>query len=330
MKSVCIIGDGAWGTAVATVLATNQVPVKLWCYDPAVAHSISTIGINERYLPGIKLSPRITPTSSLEWALADSTWVFVALPVIYIRSVLLQAILYTHNNHDNQRWAILSKGIENNTLLCAGDLVASLIPQISPPVIVSGPSYAHEVACGQLTAVTLACSVIKNAQDLACLLATPYFLTTCSSDSTGVQVTGAVKNVIALGMGMLDGAGYQDNTKALMFVQAIREIKELIKIMGGDQATFDGLSGIGDLVLTAYGKSSRNRKAGQLIGQGMSIDDLKDTLHSLPESINTVRSLTQLAQKYKITLPVCMSIYDVVYNNRPISYFICRVRNSLT
>lgn len=314
MKTVCIIGEGAWGTAVATVLVHNGYRVNLWCHDAAAAENITATRINQRYLPGVVLNERIVPMTDLSQALCGVQWVFEAIPVKYLRAVLKRA-QSCFNPH--QIWVILSKGIEQDTLLLPTQIINDVAQQTVQQIIFAGPSFAREVAQREVTAVTIAASNLEIAGQLQRMINNEYFSTILSADVMGTQVAGAVKNVIALGSGILKGAGCGDNTQAFLITRGLQEMAQLAQILGGAQDTIYGLAGVGDLVLTAMGKSSRNLEVGIRLGKGESLESILQFTGYTPEGINTVQSIHQLMHRKNSVLPVCESIYQVVFNGAP-------------
>lgn len=315
MKPVCVIGEGAWGTAVATVLAHNGYSVKLWCHDAAAAENIIATRTNHRYLSGITLSDLIVPTTELSQALDGVEWVFEAIPVKYLRSVLVQAKKYAYAE---QNWVVLSKGIEQETLLLPSQIIDDVFGYAAEKIILAGPSFAREVAQKEVTAVTLSCEDIAKAQQLQQMLTNNYFSATLSTDLMGTQVAGAVKNVIALGRGILKGLGCGDNTQALLITRGLNEMAQLSVLLGGSSQTSYGLAGVGDLVLTSMGNESRNLQVGIRLGKGESLESILQTTGYTPEGINSVQSIQQLMKRKNILLPVCDSIYQVVFKKQSI------------
>lgn len=310
---VTVLGDGAWGTAIAKLLAQNGHEVLLWCNDAEVALTIQDHHINERYLPGIQLPSTIIPTLDLSQALKNQ-FVFEAIPVKFMRSVLNKAKPYAQ---PGQTWVVLSKGIETDTLLLPSQIAQDVLGENVPTIIISGPSFAHDLIKQQLTAVAIAGSSVETVAPVANLLENNFFKTKFCPDIIGVQVGGALKNIIALGMGMLDGAGYKDNPQAFFLTQGLQEIAQVAQALGGNNETIYGLSGLGDLVLTATGKQSKNRALGRRLGQGESLSSLCGN-GALPEGCNTLQSVRQLALKYELELPLCSGIYDVVFDGKPL------------
>lgn len=322
MKAVCILGEGAWGTAVATVLAHNNIPVTLWCYDAKIAHAIKTTRFNDRYLPGIYLDERIESTTTLQ-AVHDATVIFEAIPVQFLRAIVSD--LKTYVNKETP-WVILSKGIEQKTLLLPTQIVDDALGFIARKAVLLGPSYAYEVARKQCTAVTLGSTDHNLGNALQELLTTDYFKTYLSTDIIGAQVGAALKNVIALAIGMLDGAGYGDNAKSFIITRGLQEMVTIAKTLGGKAETLYELSGVGDLVLTALGKHSKNQEVGRRLGAGKSLEEIVQELKVLPEGINTVQSVYQFMQQHSLNLPICNAVYDCIFNKKPIKDLIQQLR----
>lgn len=319
MKHICVLGEGAWGTAVATLLAHNGHAVKLWCYEASNAQAIARTRMNERYLPGHILSERITPTTSLQDAVCGSEWVFEAIPVQYLRSVIEQAApCFT----DEQIWVVLSKGIEKDTFLLPTQIIDAVTGKSYKKAVFAGPSFAAELASKQVTAVSVAATDCDVAYALQALLTNDYFKPFFNTDLIGVQVGGAVKNVITLGVGLLDGAGYTDNTKAFLVTRGLQEMSHIAKALGGKLETLYGLSGMGDLMLTSLGKLSRNLAVGKRLGKGDALQTILDELGHVPEGINTVQTIHQLMQKKNLQLPICNAIYEIIFASKKVDHLI--------
>ncbi|TET06428.1 NAD(P)-dependent glycerol-3-phosphate dehydrogenase [Candidatus Dependentiae bacterium] len=319
MKPIAILGEGAWGTAVATVLANNGYTVNLWCHDPEVAQTIKKSSFNKKYMPDVKLPQTIIPMERIEEVIADVEWVFEAIPVKYLRSVLEQAKPFVTSN---QIWVVLSKGIEQETLLLPMQLFDDVFEISVDKAVCLGPSFAHGVVCKEVTAVVVAASDKKVCSRLKNILANEYFRPYESSDMIGVQVGAALKNVIALGIGILEGAGYGENTKAFVLTKGLHDMVTCAQAVGGEKETIYGLAGVGDLVLTCTGGFSRNVMVGKYFGQGQSIEEIIAKTGVIPEGVNTVKSIYQLAQKHGLRLPVCEGIYDMIFGEKPVNTFL--------
>lgn len=324
MKTVCMLGGGAWGTAVATLLAEKGYRVKLWCHDKEECEVIQTARVNERYLPGIVLDEKIQPILDLKYALQDVRWVFEATPVKFLRSVLEQAKPWYVSK---QIWVVLSKGIEKDTLLLPSQVIDDCFDVVVNKVVLGGPSFAHDLARKQITAVTVASTDHSIGVELQNMLASNYFRPYISHDIIGVQVGGAIKNVIALGIGMLDGAGFTDNTKAFLFTCGLHEMMKLSQKMGGKQETLCGLSGVGDMVLTSMGSLSRNLAIGKRFGRGETLDTILCETGCVPEGVNTVESVYQLMHRLNLSLPICEGIYHVIFSGKKINDVMVNLMN---
>lgn len=317
MTSVTVLGAGAWGTAVATVLAENGYQVKLWCYEKEVAEDIVKTGYNTHYLPNILLSKNIVATHDLAKALVDATWIFEAIPIKFLRTILLQAKPYITSE---QKWVVLSKGIENDTFFLPAQIIKDICGDVSVAAL-SGPNFAKDLAEKALSATTLASVDCSTVQELQEVVANDYFRPYLSYDINGVQVSGALKNALTVGVGLLKGAGYKENTIAAFVTEGLREVSLLINYYGGKPETVYGLSGLGDFILTAFGSQSRNLKVGTMIGEGMSLDEVLTKTGYIPEGINTIESLHQIILKSNLPMPTYAGIYEIIFEKRSIESF---------
>lgn len=313
-RNITILGCGAWGTAFAHLLATNGYPVTLWCYNNEVAQSIKETRINKVYLPTIKLPDSITPVTDLSEALFQPNWIIEAIPVKFLRSVVKDCIklVYAHTP-----WVILSKGIEADTFLLPSEIISAELGFTIPFVVVSGPSFALDLAEQQQTGVMVASHKISLAERFAALVSNDYFETELTNDTHGIQLCGAFKNCAALAIGLIEGAGYKDNTKALLATRAIEEMTYLTEKFGGNLETAHGLAGVGDLILTAFGSQSRNRHIGKLLGQGQKLDDILASTAQIPESINTVKAFHTFSKTYNLSLPIVSTLYAIIFEMAP-------------
>lgn len=325
MRTVTVLGAGAWGTAVATLLAQNGCTVKLWCYDASVAHEITTHGTNHRYLPGITLHSGIQAVTDLGQALDQSTYIFEAIPVVHLRSVLEQARPYYISR---QVWVVLSKGIEQQTLMLPTQIIDDVFGSSNNQTqraVFSGPSFAMDLAQQQVTAVTIAATDCHIGNQLQGLLANGYFRPYISLDIIGAQVGGALKNSITLGIGILEGAGYTDNAKAFLLTRGLHEIAQVAIAMGGKQETIYGLSGMGDLILSSMGKLSKNLAIGKRLGSGVTLTQIAEQSAILPEGINTIQSVYELISSKKLDLPICLGIYQMIFNEKSTHQFLAEL-----
>ncbi len=318
-KKIVVLGDGAWGTAIATVLAQNNHQVTLWCHNKEVAQQIENKRCNERYLPSATLSEKIMPEIELSQTLNQADIIFQAIPVKFLRSTLERV---RHYADAKQIWVSLSKGIENETLLLPTQIITDVFDCEPQLVALAGPSFAKEVAEKQITAVVAASEHKGAAELIQELMATDYFCCYTSDDIVGVQLAAALKNVVTLVIGILSGAGYGDNTRAFIFTQAIGEIAQLLKAMGGQQKTMYGLAGIGDLVLTSMGSLSKNLQVGKRLGSGQNLEEILQETGFIPEGINTVASVAQLIKKHNLNVPICSGVYKIIFEHKTVDQFL--------
>jgi len=319
MKRVCVLGAGAWGTAVSDLLGSNGYKVNLWCYNPSAVESIVKKHRNEVCFPDAILSDNIHPETDIEACLSDVEWVFEAIPVKFLRSVLQRAKPYFSNK---QAWVVLSKGIEQGSLLFPYQMIDDVFCSQVGKAVLSGPSFAKDLMLKQATAVDIASDNNEIAEELKGIVDNNFFKAHLSNDLIGVSVGGALKNVIAVAMGILDGAGYSDNTKAFMITAGLHEMVEFANYLGAKKETLYGLAGIGDLVLTCTGGASRNLMVGRHLGLGENLNEILEKTGAIPEGINTIKSVYQIIQKSNIDLPIFTSIYGVVFGNQTVESFI--------
>ncbi|HED11012.1 MAG TPA: NAD(P)H-dependent glycerol-3-phosphate dehydrogenase [Caldithrix abyssi] len=313
---VAMIGSGSWGTALALVLNENKHEVVCWTKDDKVVETVRESGENSRYLPGIKIPASISFTSNLEESMRGADMVINAVPSQVSRDVIskIPEKYFT----DKQIWVTVSKGIENNTYKRVSEVIAEA-GGIDPRRVValSGPSHAEEVARRIPTAIVSASIELDSARKVQDAFMTPYFRVYANDDVTGVELGGALKNIIALAAGICDGAGFGDNTKAALITRGLVEMNRLGKKMGARSDTFAGLSGMGDLIVTCMSQHSRNRYVGEQIGKGRSLQEILDEMVMVAEGVKTTLSAYELSQKYKVEMPITEQIYLTLFENKP-------------
>jgi glycerol-3-phosphate dehydrogenase (NAD(P)+) len=319
MKKIGMLGGGAWGTALSNLVADNGYEVILWCYEQDVKDCITGKHINERYLPTVKLSPLIKPTNDIQELFSGSDIIFEAIPVPHMRSVLQMAKPYVQAQH---HVVVLSKGLEQNTLLLPSQIVTDVVGAHVPVTALAGPSFAQDVAARAATAFDIAGTDSHVVCGLQKLLHNKYCRTYACDDLIGVQCGGAFKNVLALGLGILDGSSCVDNTKAFVFTRGLYEMALCAQALGGKLETLYGLSGVGDLVLTSMGQLSRNAYLGKCLGKGKTIDTVVQELGTVPEGISTVESVSQLAQRHNLDLPVFTGIHAMMQGKMTVQKFL--------
>jgi len=319
MAAVTILGGGAYGTAIATVLAHNEHDVVVWCYEEEVVSAINERHCNEAYFAGVQLSDRIRATTDLAHALSFSNTIFEAIPVMHLRGVLEQAKPLVLPDH---QFVVLSKGIEQESLLIPSKIIGDVLGPQQACVVVAGPTFAEELAQQHVSGLTVASEDPSEVRRISSMLKTSYLSPVAHDDPHGVQVCSALKNVTALATGIVTGAGGGYNTRALLFTRALSEIALLVEVMGGKRETLWTLAGIGDLVLTTTGPLSRNVKCGTMLGEGRSIEEIREHLPVLPEGVNTVQSVWQLAERERLRLPVFQGVYRMVFEGLEVGEFL--------
>lgn len=309
MNNICILGGGSWGTALSVVLAKKGFNIDLWLRDKKQCNDISISRENLKYLQGILLPKNINLTDDIVKAVSNKRIIISAVPSHAIRGVLK-----TIKKHIYEEPIIVNvaKGIEVGTLLRISEIVKEEIPT-AEYTILSGPSHAEEVARDIPTTVVAASAKKSVAEYIQDIFMTPKFRVYTNPDVIGVELGGALKNVIALGAGISDGLGYGDNTKAALMNRGFVEIARIGEVMGANKMTFAGLSGIGDLIVTCTSMHSRNRRAGILIGQGYSVEKATDSIGMVVEGIKTAKAAYQLSRKYDSVMPITEEIYNVLY-----------------
>jgi glycerol-3-phosphate dehydrogenase (NAD(P)+) len=316
-KTVTVLGAGSWGTAVATLLAENGYDVTLWSHEKEVTQSIETERVNRCYLPDVQLSSRIKSTDSLEEAFLDSQLVFEVIPIAFLRSVLTRAKPFVTATH---RWCLLSKGIEQDTLMFSSEILNDIFGEAVMKSVLSGPNCAAGLVKQQLTATMLAGDV-DLVDALIPLLKNHYFIPYRSSDIIGVQISGALKNVIALLIGIAEGAGLGPNAKAWVGAAGLNEIADITEALGGNRETAFGLAGLGDLMVSSM-PSGRNFQLGKAIGAGASIEEAQQKIKGSLEGINTTKSLYRLLERKNIELPLCRGLYKILFERETVSSLI--------
>jgi glycerol-3-phosphate dehydrogenase (NAD(P)+) len=310
--NICILGSGGWGTALGILLHNNKHKVTLWEYDKEYAHTLSEFRENFYYLPKIKIPDKIKITNDINVAVNGKDLIVVSTPTQYIRHVIE---LIKDISFSNRVILSVSKGIENHSLMTVSQLFEDVFTNIKKKniVVLSGPSHAEEVAKKIPTAVVAASYDIKNAESVQRAFSNKYFRAYRSSDVMGVELGGALKNIIAIAAGIGDGAGFGDNTKAAIMTRGIREITRLGMKMGAHESTFIGLSGIGDLIVTCMSKLSRNRFVGEQVGKGKKLKQVLAEMKMVAEGVATTESTHHLAKKLDVELPIIEQVYKVLF-----------------
>lgn len=312
---ISVIGAGSWGTALANLLAKNGYGVTLWAYEPELVERMRTSRVNDLYLPGFTLAENLAYTADLGVAVRGCEVVVLVPPSQVMRQVSTQAAPFLGAE------ALIvsaSKGIENETLMPMSDVLFATLPTACHNRIafLSGPSFAREVAAGMPTAVVTAARDEATAQETQRLFSNETFRVYTNHDIIGVELGGALKNVIAVAAGVADGLGFGYNTRAALITRGLAEMTRLGVALGGDAKTFAGLAGMGDLVLTCTGDLSRNRTVGIELGKGRKLDDILGGMRMVAEGVKTTLSTWQLASRLQVDMPIVEQVYQILYNGK--------------
>ncbi len=314
-RPIVVMGAGAWGTALAILLARNGQPVWLWARDPQQISALSTARCNVRCLPDIPFPPALQLTSDLSHALASVPDVLVAVSSAGFRAVL-EAVSVVRKRNAPMRLAWATKGFEPGSGQLLHQVVADVLGDTLPTAIVSGPTFAREVAADLPTAVTIASANAEFAADLAERLHNNNFRAYTGNDVVGVEVGGAVKNVLAIAAGIADGLGFGANTRAALVTRGLTEMMRLGTALGGRRETLMGLAGLGDLVLTCTDNQSRNRRLGLALAQGKTLTEALIAIGQAVEGVQTSTEVLHLAQKLGIDMPITEQVYEVLHAGR--------------
>lgn len=311
MKTVAVIGSGSWGTALAVQLKRAGNNVILWSFKEEEARAILADRENKEFLPGVKIDEDITVTCKDE----DVTWadmLVFSTPSKFVRNMAKRFAPYVK---EKEIVVNVAKGLEEGTLLRLSQVIKEEIPQCRTAVL-SGPSHAEEVGKNMATAIVAASEDTEAAHEIQDTFMSPMFRVYTNTDVIGVELGGALKNLIALAAGTADGCGFGDNTKAALMTRGLAEITRLGIAMGGKKETFAGLTGVGDLIVTCTSMHSRNRKAGMLLGQGRTLQETLDEVHMVVEGVINAKAAYDLSKKYGIEMPITNEINNVLYNGK--------------
>ncbi|CCK99094.1 TPA: NAD(P)H-dependent glycerol-3-phosphate dehydrogenase [Clostridioides difficile] len=308
MEKVCVLGTGSWGSALALGLAKKGNDVSMWTRKEEQAKKINRTKENTDYLPGVLFPNNITISTDIEKTIKDCKVIILAVPSQAVRSTCQKIKPFIK---EGQVIVNVAKGLEKGTGLRLSQVCEEELPQ-NPYVILSGPSHAEEVARDIPTTVVVASKDLKIAQMIQDLFMSPKLRVYTNPDIVGVELGGALKNIIAFGAGICDGLGYGDNAKAALMTRGISEMSRLGIAMGANMSTFAGLSGIGDLIVTCTSMHSRNRRAGILIGKGMSLEDTLKEVKMVVEGITATEVAHDVAEKLDIDMPITNAIYSVI------------------
>ena len=309
-----VVGAGGWGTALANLLGEKGYSVDLWVFEHEICKEIINTRENRTFLPGIHLSDKIHPDNDIAKVVSDKKIVLLVVPSHVLRSVA--------NAMSPYLWkkaiiVIATKGIENETFKTMTEVLKDLLPLSyhDSLAVLSGPSFAKEVVKHMPTAVTIASSNPHIAQKIQRIFATDFFRAYTSNDVIGVELGGALKNVMAIAAGVSDGLGLGHNTRAALITRGLTEIRRLGVRLGANPRTFTGLAGMGDLVLTCTGDLSRNRMVGLKLGRGMRLKDILADMQMVAEGVKTTKSVYNLSHKLGVEMPIVEQTYHMLYND---------------
>ncbi len=320
--SIAVIGSGSWGTALSVLLSRNGYDVKLWGHKKKHVNQLLIDRENKIYLPGILFPENLSPEFELKAAVQGANLVVMVVPSHGFRDVFLKVFPFLE---PNCRLVSAVKGIENESLLTMTQVMAEVLGGAGEIVknieigVLSGPSFAKEVAMCLPTAVTIGFKNLQTAIEIQKIFTNEYFRVYASRDVVGLEVSAALKNVIAIAAGVCEGLGYGLNTRAALITRGLAEIRRLGNRLNADDATFSGLSGMGDLILTCTGDLSRNRTVGISLGKGKKLKEIVDEMSMVAEGIKTTKSAYDLATRLKIEMPILEQVYQIIYKNKECS-----------
>lgn len=312
MANVGVLGAGSWGTALALLLKNNGHDVTIWSIDKNEVEMLNTKREHESKLPGVKIPTDIVITNDLESSIRGKDFLVLAVPSPFTRSTAKSMAPFVT---EGQIIVDVAKGIEESTLMTLSEQIKDEIPQADVAVL-SGPSHAEEVGRGLPTIVVIGAKTKETAELLQEAFASEVFRVYTSPDIKGIELGGSLKNVIALAAGMADGMGYGDNTKAALITRGIAEISRLGIKMGGKLETFAGLTGIGDLIVTCASVHSRNRKAGYLMGQGMTMQEAMDEVKMVVEGVHSAKAAMKLGKEYDVSMPIVEKVNEILFDGK--------------
>jgi len=311
LKNLAIIGAGSWGTALAMVLAPRFARVRLWVYEPDLAARMSASRENDVYLPGFQVADHVEVVNDLPTALEDADVVLSVMPSHLVRRLYQEMLPYLH---ESMLFVSATKGLENGSLLRTSEVIRQVLStKLRPQVaVISGPTFAREVARFEPTALVVASSNPGVADRVQAAFSGPTFRLYTSQDTIGVEIGGSIKNVVAIGAGVLHGMGLGHNPMAALITRGLAEMTRLAVAMGGQPLTLAGLAGLGDLVLTCNGELSRNRTVGVELARGRKLEEIVGSMKMVAEGIKTTNAAVDLAKRYAVEMPISEQMFQVI------------------
>ena len=314
MKNIAVIGAGGWGLALGLLLNDEGHKVTFWCYDEREKNDILQHRENKRCLPGIKIPLEVAFTTDMGQALESADVAIIAVPSKAIRTTAKAMAPFIP---EKAIVVNVSKGIEEESLMRLSQVIEDVLP--NNVVVLSGPRHAEEVARHIPTTVVVSSNHMESAVEIQDLFMNKYFRVYTNEDLIGIELGGALKNVIALAAGIVEGIGYGDNTMAALITRGMTEIARLGIAMGGKPSTFAGLTGIGDLIVTCTSGHSRNRRAGELLGQGYTIEEAMEKVNMVVEGVPTTKAGYALMKKYDVEMPILNAIYAALFEKASVA-----------
>jgi len=314
-KKISIIGDGAMGSVLAMLLCEKKLSVRMWGYDSKQLMEIKSAGVNIKFLPGYKLPVELVFEPDDKRIMTDADLIVSAVPCQFMRAIWQR--LEKHTPKDVPVVSI-AKGIENDTLLRPEQIIKDVLGNEIECLALSGPTIADELARKLPAVACAACGDEKLAKNVQITFNAPWFRVYTNTDIVGVELAGAMKNIIAIAAGIIDGIGAGDNAKAALLSRGLAEITRLGVAMGAEPATFVGLTGLGDLVTTCISPKGRNRSFGERIGKGRSVEEAIDATDSVVEGIATCESVIALASPFNVEMPITQAVYDILFRSKPV------------
>ncbi len=313
MRKVTIIGAGGWGTALANVLAKKGFDVHLWARRQELCDQLNTTRENVQYLPGVLIPSNVVFTNHIEEAVLNSELVLLATPSMVIRDTIKEVAPFL-----GEKTVVVSaiKGLEETTLYRMSQVIADELPKGHPIAVLSGPNHAEEVGRDVPTATVVSSEKRATAEFVQEIFMSPKFRVYTNPDIIGVELGGALKNIIALAAGITDGLKFGDNSKAALLTRGLTEIARLGTAMGADSLTFSGLAGVGDLIATCTSQHSRNWRCGYQLGQGQKLDDILRSSKMVVEGVRATAVAQALSDKYEVEMPISTQLYEVLFNNK--------------
>ena len=313
MKSLAIIGAGSWGTALSVVLAPRFDDVRLWVYEPDLAVRIRETRQNDLYLPGFAIPINVLVSNDFQESLSGANLVLSVVPSHLVRSVYEQMLPFLG---PEMVFVSATKGLENKTLLRSSEIIQEVVSARFQPriTVLSGPTFAREVAALNPTAVVISSIDRPAAQCVQANFASPSFRLYTSDDPIGVEIGGSIKNVVAIGAGVLEGMGLGHNPMAALITRGLAEMTRLAVALGGEARTLAGLAGLGDLVLTCTGELSRNRAVGVELARGRKLDEIVGSMKMVAEGIKTTTAAVELARRCSIEMPITEQMYQMLHH----------------